>query len=91
MVPSSSTNFTLYLFFVDVYVAVYTASFVTSSMAGLHPANVYVNSSVAAFTGSAGFTISAAAVPYSYSVSGLSTVVPSSSTNFTLYLFFAGV
>ena len=65
VVPSSSTNLTLYLFFTADYVAMYIASHVTSSTAGLHPANVYVNSAVAALVGLTGFSISAAAVPYS--------------------------
>ena len=56
-------------------------------MTGLHPANVYVNSAVAALVGSAGFSIFVAAVPYSYSLGALRIVVPSSSTNFTEYLF----
>ncbi len=49
------------------------------------PAKVYVYSAVAAFSGSSGLTTSAAAVPYLYSAS-LITVVPSSSTNVTLYI-----
>ena len=87
VVPSSSTNLILYFFFAELYFAVYVTSPVTGPKAGSQPANVYVSDTVAALVGSFGFSISATAVPYTYSFSSLSTVVPSSSTNLTLYFW----
>ena len=63
------------------------ASAVTSAIAGVHPANIYVYCCVDDFVGSAGLAMLAAGVPYSYSVAAFNTVVPSSSTKVTVYLF----
>ena len=83
VVPSSSTNVTVYLFTVLLYVAVYVALPVTVATSGVQPANVYVYCAVAGLLGSAGAT---GVAPYSCSAEA-STVVPSSSTNVTVYLF----
>ena len=53
----STFHVTVYLFTVDVYVAVYVAAATTfSTTVGVHPANVYVNSASAFLLGSAGTT-----------------------------------
>jgi hypothetical protein len=62
-VPSSFTNFIVYLFTAALYVAVYVAHVVTSDIVGVHHAKAYVYCAVAAFVGSAGFTISPDVVP----------------------------
>ena len=76
---------TVYSLAISSYVALYVASHVTVSISGVHPANVYVYSAVAALLPLAcvGFT------PYSTSV--VSITVSSSFNHVIVYLFFVAL